>query len=350
MPMMMHVRSDDAIIRKLHSLLVDPIRQVATTSEEDRDSEMFSIRYTRLIMALMISMSLPRLARGFGLIGNVKQSRSQSLRMASSSANSLKKGKLLVLGGTGFVGQTICKRASLDGYSVTSLSRRGKPPPDKESSSIGNVDYRTGDARQKETIANILKEGGYDGVVHCIGLLFDDASGLGSYNRFVSGSGSTPDKNSTYDAITRLSASNAIDATMEYAKKKPGKPFPFVFVSCAEAGWPEVPTFGLPVEKYLAPDFLKRYLLAKRAVEKKLMEESQPTLRPVIVRPSLIYTLERPLSYPAVGAFFVGNKLGIPILDRPVTVQALSNAIVRAISRENVKGVQRYMDIDKLNE
>ena len=71
-----------------------------------------------------------------------------------------KKGKLLVLGGTGFLGQTICKRAVVEGYHVTSVSRRGVLPETPPSSTI---DYRKGDARQKETITNILKEGGYTG-------------------------------------------------------------------------------------------------------------------------------------------------------------------------------------------
>ena len=38
------------------------------------------------------------------------------------------RGKLLVLGGTGFLGNSVAARAVLDGYSVTSLSRRGLPP------------------------------------------------------------------------------------------------------------------------------------------------------------------------------------------------------------------------------
>jgi hypothetical protein len=186
------------------------------------------------------------------------------------------------------------------------------------------------------------------GVIHCIGLLFDDASGLGTYNRFVSGSGSLPDADSTYDTITRLSAFNAIEATKEYAKNNQMTAFPFVFTSAAEAGWPDMPG-GAQVEQYLAPEWMKRYLAAKRQVEAKLMG-SQPLLRPVIARPSLIYSLDKPASYLPVGAFFVGNKIGLPFVDRPVTVQSLGNAMVRAISRDNVVGVQRFMDIDQLNE
>lgn len=85
--------------------------------------------------------------------------------MASSNSDDTmrksNKGKLLVLGGTGFLGQTICKRAALEGYAVTSLSRRGLPSPERKS--FGNAEYRMGDARKKESISNILDEGGYVG-------------------------------------------------------------------------------------------------------------------------------------------------------------------------------------------
>lgn len=290
---------------------------------------------------------------------------------APSSASSKTKGKLLILGGTGFLGQTICRRALLEGYKVTSLSRRGLPPVTNDekieqrsiSSKGGSIDFRKGDARKDDVISSILQEGGYVGVVHCIGLLLDDASGLGTYNRFVSGSGSVPDDNSSYDGITRLTAFNAIDATTQFVRDNESalgdSRFPFVFISAAEAGWPDV-AGGPQVERLLAPEWLRRYLAAKRAVESRLLkpndEQQQPlstssTLRPIIVRPSLIYSLDRPASYAPVGAFFVGNKLGLPFVDRPVTVQSLANAVVKSISQEStVEGILRFPEIDSLNQ
>ena len=190
------------------------------------------------------------------------------------------------------------------------------------------------------------------GVIHCIGLLFDDVSGLGNLNRFVSGSGSLPDPESSYDTITRLTAFNAIQATAEYvaANQLIGKDFPFVFTSAAEAGWPQM-TGGPQIEQYLAPEWLRRYLQAKRAVEEKLQEaEQQSLLRPIIPRPSLIYSLDRPASYVPVGAFFLGNTIGLPFVDRPVTVQSLANAIVRSISLPSIRGVLRYTKIDELSQ
>lgn len=193
---------------------------------------------------------------------------------------------------------------------------------------------------------------GGSGVIHCIGLLFDDVSGLGTLNRFVSGSGSLPDSESTYDTITRLTAFNAIEATAEYVKENQllGKNFPFVFTSAAEAGWPQM-TGGPQIEQYLAPEWLRRYLQAKRAVEEKLQDaEQQSLLRPIIPRPSLIYSLDRPASYLPVGAFFLGNTIGLPFVDRPVTVQSLANAIVRSISLPTIRGVLRYNKIDELSQ
>jgi nucleoside-diphosphate-sugar epimerase len=335
-----------------------------------------------LFLMSILAVQMPRLATGLFVPANRRVS-SGSLRslhhqqqrgltrcfsssttgttpsQSTESLDSNKKGKLLVLGGTGFLGQTVCKRAVLEGYKVTSLSRRGLPPDlDSESSvsSISTVDYRQGDARQKESIAAILAEGGYTGVVHCIGLLFDNDSGLGSLNRFVSGSGSLLDSESSYDTITRLTGFHAIEAAMEYAEanrnanKQGGdnpKPLPFCFTSAAEAGWPDAA--GGPFIESIMPEFIQRYLAAKRAVERKLMD-SQPALRPIIVRPSLIYSMDRPSSYVPVGAFTVFNKVGLPFVDRPVTVQSVGAAIVAAIGQESVKGVLRYKEIDALNK
>ena len=178
--------------------------------------------------------------------------------------------------------------------------------------------------------------------------MLDEESGLGRYNRFASGSGSIPDSGSTYDAVTRLTAFHAMDAATSYAETNQlTEPFPFCFTSSAEVGWPDV-VGGSFVENNLAPDFLKRYLVAKRAVEERLLHSER--LRPIIVRPSLIYTMDKPESFPAVGAFFLGHQLGLPCIDPPITVQALANAMVRSISQQDVTGILRFEQINAMNE
>lgn len=261
-------------------------------------------------------------------------------------------GKILVLGGTGFLGQAVCKRALAEGFQVTSLSRRGLPPRLASEDDDGpplsttfEIDYRQGDARIETSVSNILSEGGYTGIVHCIGLLLDETSGLSLLNQLVSGSRSIPDANSTYDTITRLTAFNAIDMATEYAASNQLDDFAFCFTSAAEAGWPEVP--GGDFVGGILPDFMKRYLVAKRAVEAKL-NESAPVLRPIIVRPSLIYSMDRPQSFVSVGAFFAGNTIGLPFIDKPVTVQALALTIVKALKDKRLSGVLRYPEIERI--
>jgi nucleoside-diphosphate-sugar epimerase len=304
---------------------------------------MLGLRFSLLHLFTMITLFNPRLV--FSMKTSSAGFRRTALCASFSAGTTVSnKKKLLILGGTGFLGQNVCEQALQAGYDVVSLSRRGLPP----SGGVSNVDYRQGDARLKDSVANILDESSdFAGVVHCIGLLFDDQSGLGSLNVYVSGSGSLPDAASTYETITRQTAFNAIEVATEYANKNALQQFPFCFTSAAEAGWPDVAGGDL-IENYLAPDFLKRYLVAKRAVEAKLLS-SEPTLRPIIVRPSLIYSMDRPLSFPPVGAFFVGNKIGLPFVDRPVTVQKLSNAMVKAIARDDVKGLLRYQQIDDIS-
>jgi len=338
----------------------------------------------QMILTWIIALTLlcpPRVVQSWALLpGSAQHYPSNSRLPYSSSLTCLgmavvnnppdlsRRNRVLVLGGTGFLGQAVCKRAILEGYQVTSLSRRGLPPYKPNSSSnsdnddadpkegiaslaLDQVDYRQGDARNIESLTKILNEGGFCAVVHCIGLLFDNESGLGDWNRLVSGSGSLPDPKSSYDAITRQTAFNAIEAALDYIMdEEMTTPLPFVFTSAAEAGWPDV-ALGSLIEN-LSPDFAKRYLAAKRAVEAQLLEaavSSQHMLRPVIVRPSLIYSMDRPASFVSVGAFYVLNGIGAPFVDRPVTVQSLSSAIVKSIGDGQVSGVLRYPEIDRLS-
>lgn len=317
------------------------------TSQSKKRSTVVTFPFFLCLMkvAVLISTSSPRSVASFAFRATaVRGGRSNAaLSMSTAADSGSTKGKLLVLGGTGYLGQTICQFALKEGYAPVSLSRRGIPPSDGVK--LHQVDYRKGDARKQESITTVLQEGGYVGVIHAVGLLFDDKSGLGSWNKFVSGSGSLPDPDSTYDTITRLTAFNAIDAAIDYATTNKITNFPFCFTSAAEAGWPDMT--GGPFIESIMPDFIKRYMVAKRAVEEKLMD-SQPVLRPVIMRPSLIYSMDRPASLPAVGSFALANAVGVPFVDRPVTNEALAKAMVRSIASESILGVQRYKEIDTI--
>ena len=213
-----------------------------------------------------------------------EKTRCNALSMSTNAASK----RVTVFGGTGFVGSAVCSRLVKKGYDVTALSRRGEnPKPNDEW--LSQVTWVKGDATNYETVANAVAKS--DAAVHAIGLLFDVNSGLENLNKIVSGSQSLPGADSTYDNITRLTMFNLIKAI----SSKPRLPFvnnerfPLCFVSAAEAGWPDMAGGSLVEEKF-APDWLKRYLIAKRAVEDKLGDiETSKIIKSAIYRPSLIW-------------------------------------------------------------
>lgn len=256
------------------------------------------------------------------------------------------KKKLLVIGGNGFVGREVCKYAVRSGaFSVTSLSRRGECPGQYEEE-LSQVEWCAGNALDKGTVAKYV--GQADAVVHCIGLLFDVNSGIDFLNTFTSASQSKPDEESTYDNITRKTALAVIEAMRSKAMLSSllGSKTPIAFVSCAEAGWPDVP-FGPQVDES-APDWLKRYLVAKRAVEAEL-GRSTDKIRPVIIRPSLIWNWAKLDVLPVIPVFNIANALGIPFVDKTVRVEDVGRSIVAGLLDDTVSGVQRYDKIEALS-
>lgn len=253
---------------------------------------------------------------------------------------------LLVLGGGGFVGSEVCRLAVERGYKVTSLSRRGENPNPKDEK-LAAVRWVKGNAADFETVKALVAES--DAAVHAIGLLFDVNSGLANMNVVVSGSKSEPDAESTYDTVTRKTAFNLIEAVnskFRFPWDKP-KPIPVIFVSAAEAGWPDV-SFGDQVEK-IAPEWLRRYLVAKRAVEAKITSTPE-SIRPVIFRPSLIWSWTKFDVLPVIPVFNLMSALGVPFVDKTVTVKTLSRAIIAGLEDEAISGVQRFMQMEELEK
>ena len=255
--------------------------------------------------------------------------------------------RLLVLGGNGFVGREVCLNAVDAGWTVTSLSRRGESP-DAEDPRLSQVAWCAGDATDAETVRSLVDQS--DAVIHAIGLLFDVNSGLTALNNVVSGSRSQAGAESTYDNITRKTACHVIDALNARELAAGAPPTPFGFVSCAEAGWPDV-RFGDRVEK-LAPDWLCRYLAAKRAVEAQLgiKGPAPEKIRPVIVRPSFIWNWKKLDILPLIPVFNTASALGVPFADKTVRVETLAKALVAGIDDGAVSGVKRYMDMEALAE
>lgn len=253
--------------------------------------------------------------------------------------------KILVLGGNGFVGREVCKVAVERGYEVISLSRRGENP-EPANPLLTQVKWVKGNAVDSATVSGLVNE--VDAVVHAIGLLFDVNSGLTNLNLVVSGSKSFPDADSTYDVVTRKTAFNLISAVKNRLRMPFSPPTPVLFVSAAEAGWPDV-KWGPEVEQKFAPSWLKEYLIAKRAVEAEI-QSSPDQIRAVIFRPSLIWSWTKFDVLPAIPIFNLANALGVPFVDKTVTVRTLSRAIISALENDGITGVQRYMQMESLEK
>eukprot|EP01031_Cornospumella_fuschlensis_P027352 gene27352-33038_t len=259
-----------------------------------------------------------------------------------SSTLSSKPLRILVLGGTGFVGSKFIAKAASRGHQIVSISRRAIPSTMNSGSHA--ISWVKSDLLEHDSILEILPhEQPFDVYVHAVGLLFDSSSGLLGLNKFASGSGSIPSTTATYDEMTKQTAYKLIDYALYQHVNASSVPS-VLFISAAEAGW----KFTCPV------DFLERYLIAKRAVESRLNALSQSkTVRSVIFRPSLIWTWSRPQAIFSVLPFYIGNSLleglGVHgVVDRPVKVEYLAGAMLHASENNEISGLMQYKDIDRL--
>lgn len=255
--------------------------------------------------------------------------RSKTTLLASTTETSAAF-KLLVLGGTGFVGREVVRRARQKGMAVVSISRRGKLLGETDES----VTWVSGDAAESKTVQAVISDfGPFDGCVHAVGVLFDAQTGVSTLNRFASGSGSIPTSESTYDRVIRQTGITAINCFASKYSASAETPKAFVFISAAEAGW----TFPSPVP------FLEKYLVAKRAVEDEIM--TNKALRPVILRPSLVFSWDRPQALPAVLPFYLLSTFGVPFVDKPVLLSTVVDAAIGALQDPVVRGILRDKDM-----
>ncbi len=75
---------------------------------------------------------------------------------------------------------------------------------------------------------------------------------------------------------------------------------------------------------------------------------AQPFIRPIIFRPSLIWTSSRPQALVSVIPFYIGNAIGIPFVDKPVMLESLVKACVNALEDDKESGIKRFDEIERL--
>ncbi|GMM32748.1 ubiquinone biosynthesis protein [Saccharomycopsis crataegensis] len=204
-------------------------------------------------------------------------------------ASSLPK-HLTILGGSGFLGRRIAQTAILNGYSVTALSRSGKPPATTspvDSQWVSKVNWRPANIFQPDSYKHYLEDS--DVVVHSIGVILEKVNykkvvngpGSGFINTLLSFSGNksvgddavaaASGKLDTYEKVNHESAVLLAEEYLNSTKVPHPK---FVYISADNA--PAIVPGG--------------YMKSKRAAEFDLMELSQHTnLTNLIVRPGFMF-------------------------------------------------------------
>ncbi|KAF8822454.1 hypothetical protein IE077_003718 [Cardiosporidium cionae] len=227
--------------------------------------------------------------------------------------------KILVLGGSGYVGAQICRKATQSGMDVVSISRNGAPKRFLDMLWAQQVEWKQADALSAEVYPPLLEN--CAGIVHSIGALFDN-----DLNRFVSGSSSTTDGRS-YDAINRDTALVAMRQALAS-----GDPKFFVFISAKSA-----------------PPMFSAYLKAKREAEVDILSNASDTFRPIIFRPGFIFHSSRTATIPiskALDTVFSVNKyaqehlrISIPGLESSTSLETLSDSVIEACVNPSVHGI-----------
>ncbi|CAG8111894.1 unnamed protein product [Penicillium salamii] len=273
--------------------------------------------------------------------------------------------RLVVAGGSGFLGSRICKSAAARGWTVTSLSRSGEPRWETVSDSkerpswAGSVEWAKADILKPESYKSYLN--GASAVVHTMGILLEadykgvvqgkepiisglqrafSTSKLGSQNPLARREGEAlqpkeSDGQLTYELMNRDSAiALAQESTNEHVPA-------FVYISAA-AGAPLLPA---------------RYISTKRDAEAAITS-TLPDLRSIFIRPGFMYDSSRKFTLPiAMGGFvasefntFLGNKLGFlgAMAEKPLKVDVVSEAVVEALEDESTKGAVGTKQIEAL--
>ncbi|KAJ6035224.1 uncharacterized protein N7446_009980 [Penicillium canescens] len=273
--------------------------------------------------------------------------------------------RLVVAGGSGFLGSRICKSAAARGWTVTSLSRSGEPRWDTVTDSkerpswAGSVEWAKADILKPESYKSYLN--GASAVVHTMGILLEadykgvvqgrepiigglqrafSSSKLGSQNLLSRKEGEAlepkeRDGQLTYELMNR-------DSAIVLAQESSNEHVPtFVYISAA-AGAPLLPA---------------RYITTKRDAEAAITS-TLPDLRSIFIRPGFMYDSSRKFTLPiAMGGFvasefnaFLRNKLGFlgSMAEKPLKVDVVSEAVVEALEDESTKGAVGTKQIEAL--
>ncbi|ORZ25035.1 hypothetical protein BCR42DRAFT_399239 [Absidia repens] len=219
--------------------------------------------------------------------------------------------KLLVVGGSGLVGQSMCKAAVQKGWQTISLSRHGEPESfikHEKPSWAYKVEWAKGDSLDPTSYKNLLPD--ITNVVHTVGIILESDYKKVANDSTVFGTlcGATkvlgemagmtnrgnpldPKKQdtNTYESINRDTAITVANQVANIPSMES-----FLYVSAAD----------------VIPLLNPRYIASKRQAERYLF--SRPEFKSIIFRPGFMYNERRPAAMPIASAMQAANAVTQP--------------------------------------
>src|SRR5690606_41105420 len=129
--------------------------------------------------------------------------------------------KIMVIGGSGFVGKQICRIASLEKESSISLSRSGMPS-ELSDNEFKHVKWLKADIFHPENWKKHLQD--CSAVIHCIGILEDEPNKGTTYERMIFDTAKIAATSSQASGIERFvyisAGAGAPDTPLAYMKNK----------------------------------------------------------------------------------------------------------------------------------
>ncbi|KAF2454060.1 hypothetical protein BDY21DRAFT_326600 [Lineolata rhizophorae] len=280
--------------------------------------------------------------------------------------------KLVVCGGTGFLGSRICRAGASRGWDVTSLSRSGNPNWSAITSSSTapswsiKVDWAKGDMMDPNSYSHHLT--GATAVIHSMGILLE-----ADYKGVVQGRESPiSGLRRAFSANKKGAATNPLDKDVGqgFPRLRPGEPDAQLtyelmnrdtaLALALASSKARVKTFGYVSAVGGAPILPHRYITTKREAE-ALIAERFPDMRAVFFRPPFLYDNSRAFTLPmAAGAGVAAGingllggiftSIGGAAVAKPLKADVVADAVVEALEEEGVKGPVEPAEIERLAE
>ncbi|KAK9480168.1 hypothetical protein V1514DRAFT_210606 [Lipomyces japonicus] len=251
--------------------------------------------------------------------------------------------KLLVCGGTGFLGRQICETAAAHGWRVTSLSRS------RPANLSANVNFETLDLlnASQEQLQHYLQSA--DAVVYTLGILLESKY----YKPFLASRNPIQGVKAVLDKFNRNPLKEPIEDDITYSSLNRDLA---IRIAREAAAADTAKTFLYVSSAGNIPLIPHAYFDTKRQAEDAI--SNIKSLRSVFLRPGFMYDPSRQssmyikLGLDAVNA--VNTALGghAPVISakalNPVSVSVVAGAAVRALADDNIQGVIDGPDLIRL--